>query len=248
VDRLKSLIYLTAAILWGCGLPNYPSLNPPGQPSVLASPGTPTFTINATTQNNELEFKGFELYYKFYATPDQIEQNLQNVLEYNLRTTYGYRPVCYQIDTFSATPPTNLHVNKPLIYVQPGDRGTVFSVTITFPGLGSPIQSPVAVLFNGAPYYSPKDASQPLSIRRNVGDTNSLSSTYGQPKLFIAADLADPSTYQSTDIDVQGIWGSVSGGVAYLAMYVMSYGVQDYTTDLYSTPVYLGYVQINIDQ
>jgi hypothetical protein len=252
VGRVRiSVLFAAMTALCGCGLPNYPTLNPPGTPSVLASDTNSVFTIMSTTENNELEFRGFELFYKFYSNPSAIESNLQSVIWSVLINTYGYRPVCDQTDTFSGYPPSNLHSTKPypLLYVQPADRGTQFSITVAFPSTATvpPLESPVAVLYNGAPCYSPDDSSAPLSVRRNVGNTTSGTTTYQEGKYFIAGDLGDPATYQSSDRDVQAIWGSISGP-AYLAMYVLSYGVQDFTTDLYSTPVYLGYVPVNTNQ
>ncbi len=254
---LAAVVLAAGFALAGCGLPFYVTLNPPGTPAFLASEGNLAFTILATTANNEAEFRGFELFYKFYASSGAVEQNLQNALPSDLTGTYGYRRVCDQLDTFSGTPaPTqNLHSTKPypLIFVPPADRGTVFSVTITFPGFGLPIQSPVSVSYNGAPYYAPNDSTAPLSLRRNVGDTALGSSTSSECKYFIAALLSDPLTYQSTDYDMQsnGVYSAAiaAGGTAYLAMYVLSYGVQsDFTTETYSTPVYLGYVPVNINQ
>jgi hypothetical protein len=253
VGRVRISAVLAAALaVCGCGLPNYPTLNPPGTPSTLASETNTVFTILSTTQNNELEFRGYELFYKFYTSSFAIETNLQNILWSDLISTYGYKPVCSQFDVFSATPPTNLHITKPypLINVQPADRGTVFNITVTLPGFGTPPQPAVSVLYDGLPYNSPYDPAQLLSIRRNVGSDPSSASS-GQPKYFISLNASEISSYPSytpTDRDVQSIWGSLSGDYIYLAMYVLSYGVQDFTTDLYSTPVYLGYVPVNVNQ
>lgn len=253
--RLSSPLLLFAVLLaCGCGLPSPYFLSPPGQ-SIQASPGNQVFTINRTTANVDqlgIQFLGFEMYYKFYADPSLIENNLSgntNIDEYDLRNTYHFLPVCSQLDFFSLTPPADLHTNKPLLPVQSGNTSTIF-ITITFSN--SPNTQPV-VLYNGAPLPAP-GLSEPLSIRRNVGDTTGFqSSTYQQPKPFIQPSLGQPYPYTidgtprgNPDPDVQLPWETVkTTGVAYLAIYAMSYGMQSFTP-IFSSPVYLGYIQVNI--
>jgi hypothetical protein len=231
-------------------------MNPPGTPFPPADPLNPRFTIKCTTQNSEPDFRGFELYYKFYKTPAEIEANLSGVTEYDLRTKNNFAPVCFQEDSFSVTPPQNLHSStsyKPLLFVQPLDRGSAFDITITF---SSTPQTQPIVRYNGAQYALPSflpDAGQDISIRRNVGDIDPTSGFRGHGKFFIKP-LTGYQTYISSDRDIQAIWNDVQpvgaggSGAVYLAMYAMSYGLQNFTSDLFSQPVYLGYVQILTDQ
>jgi hypothetical protein len=226
-------------LLSGCGLEfNMTSLEPPNTPDDLASPGTPIFTIEVPAAEKELEFRGYELYYKFYANLADIQQNLQNVTEYELRSSHGFRQVCTAADTYTGS--SNLHTHKPLIFVETFDRNRAFLITVTF----APPEQP-SVLYDGDPYE--------VSVRRNVPDTVLGSPNYGEPKPFIQLDAAFPA-YQAADTDIQGIWATVKPvleggtGEAYLAMYALSYGIVDITTDIYSTPVYLGYVRIETNQ
>jgi hypothetical protein len=252
------LVLAVFPLLLGCGIevPTTP-LNPPGTPFPLADTTNPTFTIKCTTQNNEPDFRGFELYYKFYKSSAEIEAGLSNVTEYDLRIKNNFAPVCFQEDTFSVTPPQNLHSStsfKPLLFVQPLDRGTAFDITITFSSI--PQTQPI-VKYNGTQYTIPNlpafsDAGQDISIRRNVGDVDPASSFGGQGKFFIKP-YTGYQTYISSDRDVQSIWdtvqpGGTGSGVVYLAMYAMSYGIQNFTSDIFSQPVYLGYVQISTYQ
>jgi hypothetical protein len=247
--RLSRAIPILAAIpllIQGCGLEYLTFLNPPGTPG-LASSLTPTFTVQATTANNEIEFRGFELYYKFYSDSSQIQLVPSNTLESDLRNIYGYVPICSSLDPGATT--GNLHVNKPLLPVQIGDRGASFAITVNFVSLNGNIDtSQPVVTYSGA--TAPTQPAANDWIRRNVGDNVLGSTTYTQPKLFIRRNPSDPPTYASTDVDVQGILSiaQTSGNGLTLAIYALSYGKQDITTDIYSTPVYLGYIQNNANQ
>jgi hypothetical protein len=252
---VRFLVILLAVLLLlsSCGLEEIPVLQPPTQVYPQADPLTPVFTIRSTTVNgsiSEPEFRGYELYYKFY--PDQnVETNLSSATEYDLRTKYYFKPICSQTDAVNGIPPydpnSNFHINKPLIFVQPFDRGTSFDITIDFNIYAQYVQ-PV-VKYNGV--------AVPLFIRRNVGVSDAniedpIGTYTNQPKFFWQPD-ASYQTYASSNYDVQSIYGTVMNPAtgteeAYLAMYALSYGQKDLTTDLYSQPVYLGFVEINLNQ
>ncbi len=220
-----------------CGLDRIPYLAPPGSPGT-ATPGTPIFIIDVPAAEKEAEFRGYELYYKFYDILGNIDSNLQGVTEDVLRANQ-YRAVCSDSDIFSGSPPSNLHNNQPLIYVETFDRNRAFQIIVT---IAKEVVQP-EVLYDGNPYA--------VSIRRNVPDTRAGSPSDGGPKPFIQENVLYPAYPDIPDSDIQSIWGTVkpSGtGRVYLAMYALSYGVVDITTDVFSTAVWLGYAEILTNQ
>jgi len=127
-----------------------------------------------------------------------------------------------------------------LIDVPTFDRNRAFQIIVTIAAKDDQPE----VLYDGNPYV--------ISLRRNVPNTSSGSLYQYQPKPFIQLEAAFPA-YQSTDTDIQSIWGLVKpeapgSGIVYLAMYVLSYGVVDITTDVFSTAVWLGYASILTNQ
>jgi hypothetical protein len=245
VGKAVALVVACFCIVSGCGLEDFvTSLRPPNNPSTLASETTPTFEINVPAGVKESQFRGYELYYKFYVNSSDIEISLTGVSESELRSTYKFRPVCSGDDSYIGTPPENLHTPKPqgLFAVPIPWLGSAFLITVTF----SPSSVP-----NPQPTVSSTGPALSVSVRRNVPDTNPAN--YMKAKPFAPIGLLP--AYQENDRDINVIWPQVKpipdggNGVMYLAMYALSYGVaDDHVTDLYSTPVYLGYTVMYTNQ
>ncbi len=234
--RLRLFLFLLPVVLnnYGCGLENIVYLSPPGNPT-LASPINKTFTINSTSKNNEAEFLGFELYYKFYNISSSFPPSVEDVDDLK---SYGYLPVCSEADSASGK---YVNHSRPLFEVPPLQRGTTFAITINFPNPTVAQSDQPILVYNGGQLS--------WTIRRDIGDEDGTSITYQKGKPFIGIPASFPA-YNSSDTDISSVYGasaSYSYNV-YLVIFAMSYGRADITTHLYSPPVYLGYIQILINQ
>jgi len=214
---------LTAA---GCGLESPFYLNPPGTPAQPASTGTPIFYLLHTSQNNEVEFRGYELYYKLYSLDSDgqalmsAESNLGSAT-FDVLISKSYHPLCTTLHDTSTT--SSVIHNAPLIRILPADIGSTLQFLID---LSPAYQSTLSVPYAGGI----------IPLNRFVPDGN------GSLKSF------DPAQIASTDSDISAIWNAatISQHSVDVVLYALSYGVKDLTTPIYSNPVYLGYAQINI--
>jgi hypothetical protein len=215
-------LMLAALLAAGCGLPSPYYLSPPAAPSSSASPTTPLFSVTSTTDNSEAEFRGFELYYKCYLSEADIESNFGiSSFESTLRSA-GFLPVCSEDDTSPSG-----HI-VPLVPIDAADRGKSFTITVDFNTLG-PGTYPATY------HYTRPDIGTTVSkgVRRYVPDT------------AVTCKGFDFAEFLTTDADYSRIGSSVPpGGPFYIAIYALSYGVQDKATPIWSWPVYLGYVGI----
>ncbi len=255
--RVALLLRLGAALVAvllstaGCGLPDAYYLSPPNVPAPTGSLVN-SFVILPTDHSSEPDFRGYELYYKLYspATPPVADQNLGTAATTStttvdaLMTASGFLTLCrgpvvsapatalpqaVAQDTSSETR------NVPLILIDPSDRGSSFSITINF--------NPVNQLGNDSTtnytYTAPTGAYQ-QEIDRDVDGTISgvqrcMPFTLGQ------------GYYKSTDPDIviSGINSStIQGTVVYIAVYAVSYGLQNLSTPIWSYPVYMGYLEL----
>lgn len=218
---------------------------PPDTPPTPASSSTPIFTISVPDDAKEAEFQGYELYYRFYGSSGEINFNLQNVSEAQLTSVYGYRQVCSGEDEGTSSS-QSLHTHKPLIPVPLADRNRAFLITVDFINPLAPMSGQPIVTYDGT--------VQSISIRRNVEDANTSSSTHGECKPYVPLLVgSDPHAYQETDRDIGvTMWNIVKPdggtGSVFMAVYALSYGLRDFSTDIYSLPVYLGSIEITTDQ
>lgn len=219
------LVAIFAALLAaGCGLPSSYYLTPPATPTVFATPLTPLFSVKSTVDNSESELRGFALYYKCYLNTGDIESNFsESSFESTLRSA-GFFPVCSEDDTSPS------EHSLPLFPIDSADRGKDFTITVNF-------NSPDSGMYNALSSYTRPDTTIVVSkgVRRYVP-----TDPVGSCKTF------DFSEFLTADIDFSGIAGGVpSNGPFYIAMYALSYGLQDISTPIWSWPVYLGYVGIH---
>ncbi len=163
------------------------------------------------------EFRGFEAYYKFYSS-DQPRQENYTTREELENPSAGF----HRIHSLGKTT-TQV---KPLISVDVADRNTVFMTLLNFYYL---VQTPYGEYQGISP--------RPIDVRRSATDT------LGDTMSFDRADL-DPA-----DADLTGVnWTQVGiDQQLFLVVYAISYGLKDYSTPLYSTAKYLGYMSYTID-
>jgi hypothetical protein len=108
----------------------------------------------------------------------------------------------------------------PLILIDIPSRGLSFTVTVDF-------NVPASATYQ----YT----GHSVGVRRYVSDGAGACKTF------------ESSKFEATDVDISRIFaGAQSDGEFYLAMYALSYGKQDLTTTIWSSPVYLGYVRISL--
>lgn len=226
--RLILGMLLAALLAAGCGLPSSYYLTPPATPGDVvgtqsAIPGTPYFYVISTTANSESEFRGFELYYKCYLDAADIEDDFGSLSLQSTLQSAGFKPVCSEDD---ASPTAH---SVPLIAIASADRAKDFVVKVDFDSLGGGT-------FKALYSYTRPDTAVVVTkgVRRHVLDTDT----------GISCKTFDFAEFLSTDADFSNV---ASGGAPfYIAMYALSYGLQDISTPIWSYPVYLGYVGIHL--
>jgi hypothetical protein len=226
-------------LLAGCGLPDSYYLQPPLVQNLAGSVSTNFEFLNPDHSGDlSVSFQGFDLYYQFYASSTDININAYDAGDYHdaatQLTSKGFFPLCRVEDTpFSR--------QSPAVPVAIAVRTNSFPVDL-FVNFGTPP--------NVLSYYAYTPPSTLITVtdevRRYAQDPNA---GFGY-KSFAANSyrIITPPNYPDSDINPQ-VWSDVvnGSGFAYIAMYAMSYGLAGGTTPLWSTPVYLGflYVQIN---
>jgi hypothetical protein len=248
---LRLLHFLVFVPLFvGCGLPDSYNLQPPVRQN-LAGLVSNNFEFLNPDHSTDLgvSFQGFDLYYRFYAKDTDININAWDENDYHdpvtQLTTNGFLPICRAGDT----PPSRV---APLIPVETSVRLQSFAVDVYIdflpsgPGIPSSYYSytpPLPVIPPPTPVTG--------EVRRNAQDPTS---GYGY-KSFAGNNVTLPggttARYpDNADMSTQ-LWAACGGTTgaawAYIALYAMSYGLAGGTTPLWSAPVYLGflYVQIN---
>jgi hypothetical protein len=218
VRRATCAASVLALLLAACGLEILPYLDPPGD-SIKASPGTAVFyVINQATLI--AEFRGFELYYKFYSLDQDTERMSQQSLpDLAALQAAGFHRMC--------SPGHLSEQDLPLIPVDLPDRNTTFTTEIDF--------SIVETAEPSADYQGLNPPTvNPILLRRVATDGSENTKTFEQ------------SALDAADTDLVGVtWPSTPGDSLNLVVYALSYGLKDISTPLYSTPRYLGYMAYN---
>ncbi len=211
-------------LLAGCGLPDPFYLNPPVVS--FASPLDNGFTMQNTDRSGEPDFRGYELYYKLYSDSAAIaaDANLgAGTPGVDALVQKGFMALCRGPGSL----PQDLSVegrSSPLILIAPPDRSVAFQISIPF--------VPTTDSGTKVTYTSPTYASFSQELDRHV---NGISRC--KPFRFGAGN------YLSSDQDIMPVWPP--GSTLYIAMYVVSYGLQNLSTPIYSYPVYMGYLQLS---
>lgn len=216
------IIGAVLCVLPQCGLEYLPFLKAPADPDVRDADKIFEFTRT----NTELEFRGYELYYKFYT----IDQDPNTTIT----TLAGLKA-----DTFQRMSNATDTETKPLIQIPLLDV-TAYTFTLLFN------QFPTAA--------DPRFVSSPSGITGQLRRSTVYGSTQGNEPGFFkhfpeSVDQTD-QTYELDDEDIESqVWAVINsdppGDNVRLAVYALSYGLKDYTSPLYSDAVYLGDITIN---
>ena len=207
-----------------CGFDESPILSPPekGDTSEIGD----YFQFRALERNGcsdcdheEPDFRGFELYYKFFSVDAEGESalNLQSSFEtINELETNGFRRISYYIDNNNCDKPTR--VLKPLIPVPSENRGNRFLITIDFGDLADVHMRATDEEPGGLSTIRDEDE---LQIRRGIEDEDNE----GFFKTF--------EDFKNTDLDVSGI-ESLDENRVYIVLYVLSCGKYNLAETIYS--------------
>lgn len=229
VKNLRSILLLGVLLVMagvgfgGCGLETVTVLNEPMVGSVDNS--NHTIKFYGTSKNSEIQFKGFDLYYKFYKIDDydslQADMNL-NISNPDDLIEKGF---------FKIVKSTDIQGNptEPLIYIPPLYRGSSYTVTIDFSNIFNVVNKSDPVI-----YTDNSNIVSDLQIRRGVTDAS------GFYKSFYDYDFSSPDADLTNVVDVNPSSESI-----YIAFYVFSYG-SDFENTYYSNACYLGYLTINL--
>jgi hypothetical protein len=233
---LRALGLLAAAIAMSqCGLPSSFYLNPPGQ-GTQALPGTPFFYVVSTTLNSEAEFKGFDIYYKFYPSLGNVPPTTDNLAgsthTYEDLVSAGYTSVCASTDSSASSRvlPLITVPTSPTNY-----RGTSFSIefTIDVDGTFSYVTA------------NPTVYGAPSSMSRGIANNTNTSIYATSFKINMSA----PYNYTTADADFgngdPALFNALYATSVYLAMYAVSVGYDSTEGYIRSYPIFLGYVRMN---
>ncbi|GEM_PF-6888166 len=220
--KLRSLKYILYVVLivflmlstLRCGLESSRSyLNPPDVVDI-ASLDSQTFHFYSTDKNNEPEFQGFELYYKFYTDTTNILADTNYTTLDQLKAN-GFNRV------------TNIGNGDsiPLIKVQTLHIGSNFEITVDF----SPIRNS-----SNPEIFSATDSivSEPVEIGRGVKDVFEVYKPFldfQTNDLDIGSEIYNSVVNDNTPL--------------FIVLYVLSFGniFSDY---YYSDCEYLGYIDL----
>jgi hypothetical protein len=239
----------------GCGLPDSFYLSPPSigvSTGALASALSGNFVIQHTDRSSEPDFRGYELYYKLYTGPPPVaDQNLGTAATTStstvdaLMTQSGFLTLCRgpsvspppaTASAQAVAPDTSVATRTlPLILIDPSDRGSNFTITINVNPVNQSSGSDSATNFTyTAPtgVYLQEVDRHVNGVIPGVGVPRCMPFTFGQ------------GYYQPSDLDISAIWSAIQGTL-YIAVYAVSYGLQDLSTPIYSYPVYMGYLSIS---
>ena len=186
-------------MFYSCGIPeDIPVLAQPGFGS--SNNVEKYFTFNATEENSGEEFRGFEVYYRFFP---YNTTNISDYLKYTTLSelqTYSFRRVTYYVNANDCdTPDVNI---LPVVKIPIDNRGNEAEITIHFGD-----QDNVRIYSNPPDYMAipeltptptPEVLPEPtlpppipaLPIRRSIEDIDN-------PGFYKGFD-----TYKTTDLDV----------------------------------------------
>ncbi len=230
-----SLVLLFGCFLFTCGMPTYPYLYPPSlsgsAPKGLGSDNK--FEFKTSDKNNDAFYDGYEVYYKFYplsTTHASIIAESISIDDINQLLAAGYLKLYYSNEEFL----------KPIITIDALDKNDIVVIEIDFSRVrGKTHDSPdISRTSPGAVVYPDMDDFR----RRFHGERSGVVNTYFDKFLERPSD----SDFQKDDSDLSKILdgGGQLPAEAFLVLYAVTYGREDLIYDLYSKPLYLGYIKI----
>jgi hypothetical protein len=207
VRTARVAIAILAVALSGCGLEILPVLDPPTC--------TEMTEVNASSELTNVptgvfEFRGYELYYKFYTRDQEKPTGPKTIGEL---TAAGFLRICSDSGPVASQLP-------PVIFVDPVDHGDPIKTQVLF----TPPEDPAIAKYQGA---TPRD----VALRRSV-------ESGGIPKTFsrTSFDQFDADVAAIWD-EVQA---TLPDKELHLVLYVLSNGLIDYSPTLYSEARYVG--------
>lgn len=227
---IYKIFAITIIVFFGflsCGIDELPVLSPPLKLTESDSNGT--FSFKILTSNSELEFRGFEVYYKFYSLAnDALLLAESNLSYYSDMKDYGFfRLTRYNSDDDADKNNDN---SLPLIKVEPLQRGFEAEVVINFSDITNPyITSSTET--NGL-VLTPGD----LGFRRGVVEVDNT----GYYKSFT-------DTLEG-DEDLDNITVDEAETGIYISLYVFSFGKKEHTEPIYSQALHLSRIQIQLKE
>ena len=222
------VVFLFFLITAGCGIPNYAYLDPPKMGDRFDKDKYATF-LNSTENNPDI-FQGYQIYAKFYSDGEKVDSgnlSTQRDLENN-----GFIKL--------ATPliPEDSWRFSPLIKLTEAEKEASLSFTFSFeddnPGTSSGFNTKIS--YNG----------KEVSVARFLNVSVPL-------KSFSEADL-EPEDRSNDPIDGGDLPAdfplpeTIGEYYLYLSIYLVSYGIDSDLSPIYSIPLYLGVVELSVDE
>jgi hypothetical protein len=213
-----------ALALAGCGLENVPILSQPG----FLIPSGDVFRFKKILANGDATepgFRGYDIYYKIYKISSLVDINILTIEE----LAQKFRRLTFYTTSGGVFP-------SPLVPIASADLTASFEINVDFsPDLLDEARPQLKSIPN-----TPDTPTSPIDIedfRRGLGVTYTSSS---ETKRF--AHFAE----NDADIDPT-IWADIEVSAEVLiAAYVVSYGVDAQYGALYSIPLYLQTIQLQL--
>ncbi len=222
----RGVLVFAVVCLSGCGLEVYPYLSKP----VVSSPVSVTdqaFSFSNPGDNPTDIFEGYEIYYKFYLESNYLEKIQSDIYRIDTAINAAVAQADSILTTngfFRATAYNSS--DKPLIAVPDSMKTAPFSVTIDF--LRTSVdQVEYPVITYGSTTSTMYRAATTI--------------THGDNKTFL------PNDFLISDIDIKQIVSSPYPSRLALCLYATAYGNYNLERTIYSDPVYLGVVWVDIN-
>ncbi len=216
---------LLCTILAGCGLQSILTLEPPDH--VETYDIYDYFKVRIDSDNDEPAFKGLEFYYKFFypSGAGSVPDSAINIRNFDDLLANGFKRLSSADDREGS-------VSRPLLYVDSGYRGKESFITVQF------IENVSGYIDTAEASATSDEGGFTLSnfeLRRGVVD--SITKQYKSFEDFKLSDV---------DISSLGISGTGIHTVD-VVLYALSFGIADFSTNVYSKSVYLQKISIDID-
>ncbi len=232
--RLKVLFPAALVIVQTCGLPNPYYLAPPGVGNFPAGIGTvASFTSLGYPTGGLTTFTGFDIYYKFLAaapTGNDINLGGGGIPGPGNLTTNGFFPICLSTDL-----PPSQRTTPAIANILPADAQVSFTITLN-------------LATSAAATYSYTSPSTSTLVTVNIGRDVPYGSNPFNSKEFAYnnSGVSSQPDYVSSDTDISAAFNAaVQATYVYVVLYALAYGYEAGTSVVeYSTPVYIGYIQI----
>lgn len=209
------VVVLGSLLLWlplcGCGIETFILLNPP---SAFTYGGIGQFKFQATSENSESSFLGFEVYYRIFRNSESIPVSFET---FDTLVAAGFRRMNRASDI-----PGN--VDKPLVEPAAADIGTSYQVTIDFQDIVPELEYPTVRTDAAAPRIYKE-------VRRGVAASSVEFKNF----------YTDEFDTGDTDASAGAIEDIASGLSVTVVCFALSYGIDlSSGLEVYSQPVWLG--------